>query len=459
MQFVLNLKVSCILLKFGYIIYKLIVSVMVDSFIKSKGNTMEIFSNWVKKSLRVSVAGVIIAFSASVFLPYTEAMEKEESDEQVRISLIDSNLELSIFSHVFDKCLSENVYKRIKKAANYNKDEYRSYKYYFEIDSTEHVSSVNLIKTFLTDFPIEVTCLRVVELNISDNYYIRDKGLPASLGNMATLTKLDLVDSRFEKLPESFFNLTNLTYLSLSDNPIQDLPEGLGNLIKLKKLFLHNTKLQRVPDSIGKLTNLVVLDFFVESGGDNDHYEDYGGKCGALRYREFRDERDSGQCSMLFYKHKHASGWAWGDYKGNYRDHDLYGVDGEYKDLDWLWASCNNKSNNAFTYLPESFGNLIKLKKLDLALHKSLTCLPTTFGNLINLTYLNVAYTNVSGCLDSLIKFNKLEYFNGACCEPLYQELEWNREVRGRLLYKSNQSILQDFFPYVKEIIEKKVIL
>gem|GEM_PF-6311109 len=415
---------------------------------------MKIISNWVKKSLRVSAAGIIIAFSASILMPYTEAMEEEKSDEKIKISLIDSKLELSIFSHIFDKCLSENIYEKIKEAVKYNEDEYGSYEYYFKTGSTEHVYAVNLIKTFLTDFPIEITCLGIGELNISDNFYI--KGLPNSLGNMDTLTKLDLRDSRFEKLPESFFNLTNLTYLSLSDNPLQDLPEELGNLIKLKKLFLHNTKLQYVPDAIGKLTNLVVLDFFVESGGDNDHYEDYGGKCGALRYREFRDERDSDQCSMLSYKHEHASGWVWGDYKGNYRDHDLYGVDGEYNDLDWLWASCNNKSDNAFTYIPESFGNLTNLKKLDLAFHKSLTCLPITFGNLTNLTYLNVAYTNVSGCLDSLIKFNQLEYFNGACCEPLYKELEWNREVHGRLLYKSNQSILQTFFPYVKETINKK---
>lgn len=60
-------------------------------------------------------------------------------------------------------------------------------------------------------------------------------------------------------LPESIGNLTSLTYLNLESNSIKTLPESIGNLKSLKELLLSNNGLRTLPESIGNLNSLKEL--------------------------------------------------------------------------------------------------------------------------------------------------------------------------------------------------------
>ncbi|XP_021759202.1 receptor-like protein 12 [Chenopodium quinoa] len=66
--------------------------------------------------------------------------------------------------------------------------------------------------------------------------------LPATLGNLVSLTELDLQESEFYgKIPSSIGNLTNLTVLNLARNYFSnDLPDSIMNLLSLTFLSLSD---------------------------------------------------------------------------------------------------------------------------------------------------------------------------------------------------------------------------
>lgn len=87
--------------------------------------------------------------------------------------------------------------------------------------------------------------------------------LPASLGNLTALTKLNLqYNSIASSIPFSVGNLTSLTYLNLANNILNNnIPVELGNLANLKTLLLNNNKLTgSIPPQLGNLTKLLSLD-------------------------------------------------------------------------------------------------------------------------------------------------------------------------------------------------------
>ena len=80
--------------------------------------------------------------------------------------------------------------------------------------------------------------------------------LPGSIGQLASLTELDLTGNKVASLPDSIGQLTNLTELHLSGNKIVSLPDSIGQLTSLTVLNLFSNKLASLPESIGKLKSL-----------------------------------------------------------------------------------------------------------------------------------------------------------------------------------------------------------
>ncbi|KAL4654911.1 hypothetical protein ACB092_01G414000 [Castanea dentata] len=86
--------------------------------------------------------------------------------------------------------------------------------------------------------------------------------LPASIGNLGSLTKIDMRRCNFSGfLPTSLGNLTRLNFLHLSFNTFQGhIPSSLGNLMHLKILDLsYNTFKGDIPSSFGNLIQLSSL--------------------------------------------------------------------------------------------------------------------------------------------------------------------------------------------------------
>ncbi|KAL3748722.1 hypothetical protein ACJRO7_009891 [Eucalyptus globulus] len=89
--------------------------------------------------------------------------------------------------------------------------------------------------------------------------------LPASLGNLAFLSKFDISYSNFSgNIPSSIGNLTQLTMLDFGINKLSgEIPSSIGKLIQLSYLALGTNLLSgEIPASLTNLTNLTFLDLF-----------------------------------------------------------------------------------------------------------------------------------------------------------------------------------------------------
>ena len=83
--------------------------------------------------------------------------------------------------------------------------------------------------------------------------------LPAEIGKLTDLTRLDLSSNKLTTVPHQLGLLANLTQLYLHQNQMTSIPSELGKLKKLTGFYLHENQLTSIPAELGKLTNLKVL--------------------------------------------------------------------------------------------------------------------------------------------------------------------------------------------------------
>jgi Leucine-rich repeat (LRR) protein len=175
--------------------------------------------------------------------------------------------------------------------------------------------------------------------------------LPATIGNLTTLTHLELSYNELTKLPVSICNLNNLTILDLRFNTLTELPDSIGNLTNLTHINLSINKLTKIPETIGNLTNLTCLDLSIN------------------RLSELPD------------------------------------IIGNLTNLTHL-----DISYNRLTELPTSICNLTNLTCLYLS-YNNLTKIPETIGNLTNLTRLYLISNKLIELPLSIINLRRLTNF------------------------------------------------
>ena len=95
--------------------------------------------------------------------------------------------------------------------------------------------------------------------------------VPAEIGDLSELTKLDLGYGSVVSIPEEIGSLEKLSYLDLSSNSLTSIPAGIGNLTNLVELRLNNQRTEQtssstytstltsLPDEIGDLSSLTYL--------------------------------------------------------------------------------------------------------------------------------------------------------------------------------------------------------
>ncbi|MHA1370147.1 MAG: leucine-rich repeat domain-containing protein [Promethearchaeota archaeon] len=96
----------------------------------------------------------------------------------------------------------------------------------------------------------------VVQLGL---YKKRLTSLPETIGNLQSLTYLNLHGNLLTSIPQTIGNLKSLETLNLWNNQLKSLPETIGNLKSLKELDIRWSKLKALPESIGNLKNLKIL--------------------------------------------------------------------------------------------------------------------------------------------------------------------------------------------------------
>jgi len=175
--------------------------------------------------------------------------------------------------------------------------------------------------------------------------------LPKEIGNLKSLTSLNLGLNQLTTLPKEIGNLINLTSLVLSENELTELPKEIGNLTSLASLDLGYNQLTILPKEIGNLTNLTSLEL-------------YGNKFTEL-------PKEIGNMTSLTSL-----------YLGVNQLTTLPKEIGNLKKLTSL-VLCENE----LTELPKEIGNLTSLTRLDLRSNQ-LTILPKEIGNLRSLTRL-----------------------------------------------------------------------
>ncbi len=106
-----------------------------------------------------------------------------------------------------------------------------------------------------TDGEGRVRSLRLWENNLQGP-------IPPELGNLSSVTYLDLTDSALEgPIPPELGNLSSLTQLRLEGNKLSGpIPPELGSLVNLTTLTLFNNALTGpIPPELGSLANLEIL--------------------------------------------------------------------------------------------------------------------------------------------------------------------------------------------------------
>lgn len=85
------------------------------------------------------------------------------------------------------------------------------------------------------------------------------RGLPPELGQLAHLQSLFLSNNNLAALPPEIGALANLRELHLSGNPLTTLPPEIGELHQLRELYLLIDSLWALPPEMAALANLRVL--------------------------------------------------------------------------------------------------------------------------------------------------------------------------------------------------------
>jgi leucine-rich repeat protein SHOC2 len=101
---------------------------------------------------------------------------------------------------------------------------------------------------------VEMENGRVVKLELEE--FGLTGAVPAEIGRLSALTKLDLGYNDLTSLPAEIGQLTALEELYLHDNQLTSLPAEIGQLTSLEQLYLFNNQLTSLPGEIGQLTSL-----------------------------------------------------------------------------------------------------------------------------------------------------------------------------------------------------------
>ena len=219
--------------------------------------------------------------------------------------------------------------------------------------------------------------------------------VPASIGNLTALERLDLSANQILHLPEAVGALSNLESLYLDHNRLQDLPSAVDGWWNLQFLSLEYNELSQLPGELMSLTELRYLNLdhneltdlpFTDVSLDQLHHL-------SMSFNEFSDFPEA-LCSISALDTLNLT-------MNNLTE--LADCWSGLEDLRFLSFSYNN-----LLTLPESIGALSALEQLFLNSNE-LELLPQTVGDLQNLNVLALANNNLISLPASIGNLSQLD--------------------------------------------------
>lgn len=262
---------------------------------------------------------------------------------------------------------------------------------------------------------------RATELNLSGSSLDKRKllDLPPEIGNITTLTRLDLGYNNFTYIPKEIGNLINLITLILSQNKLTSLPPEIGELKNLDSLYLYRNQLTTLPKEIGNLPKLRYLQLIDNQlnflpdefgnlkslinlelkGNQLTFLPNTFGNLINLRWLDLR-ENNIAELPEEMKELQNLESISLGDNKMTYFPKIIFNL----KNLKTL-----NFNNNNLTSLPKEIGNLKQLETLELRKNK-LTALPKEIGKLPKLRYLDLMDNQLTSLPEEILNLRSLHY-------------------------------------------------
>jgi Leucine-rich repeat (LRR) protein/Tfp pilus assembly protein PilF len=213
---------------------------------------------------------------------------------------------------------------------------------------------------------------RLRKLQISRHHLT---ALPDSLGNLPELESLDLSSNRLTALPGTIGKLTKLQVLELSHNGFKELPESISQLIHLRTLNVFGGQLSALPDGLAHLSQLRSINL---ANNRVRTLPEWLGRLPQLELLQFSFNKLTILPDSL----------------------------GDLAHLELLYVA-----NNEITALPTSLGRLGQLQSLDVS-NNQLREVPTSLGELHSLRALNLGGNQLAALPESLAKLTSLENLN-----------------------------------------------
>ena len=314
-------------------------------------------------------------------------------------------------------------------------------------DATGRVTVLSLSVNELSGrIPAELGNLANLQrLDLTDNYLIGE--IPAELGNLANLQRLvfynnDLILSG--EIPAELGNLANLQTLVFSSNALSgEIPAELGNLANLQRLSIYANALSgEIPAELGNLANLQTLSIYV-----NDLSGEIPAELGNLAnlqtlYLYANDLSGEIPAELGNLANLQTLSLSWNALSGeipmelgnlaNLQRLYLYANDlsgeipaelGSLTNLQWLILHGNQLSGE----IPVELGGLTNLLWLQLQNNQLSGEIPVELGNLANLQRLYLYANDLSGEipveLGNLANLRVLNLFDNTLSGPLPQSL------------------------------------
>jgi Leucine-rich repeat (LRR) protein len=256
----------------------------------------------------------------------------------------------------------------------------------------------------LTALPESFAQLKQLQsLTLSENELSE---LPESIGQLSQLTILDLGANQLTELPESFEKLDRLTALDVGENQLSSLPKFITNLKQLTLLDIGYNNLTELPASFSQLRNLTDLDL------SNNYITALPEHFSMLSQLSFLDLRRNKLTSLpkSFGQLRQLTSLALGNGQINMLpetvDQLKQPINIEHSHFPPDFADSEYAGNNLVS-LPEAFGQLTSLQRLDLS-SSQLEELPESFSLLYQLTSLDLSSNNLTTLPESVTNLTQL---------------------------------------------------